>query len=140
MTTGQARTGSATTPLEVPRCPQDAQMNQILMTRNPGPANDDTWDPISSRTLLWRPSWQASSMLKARSPEGHEEESGPTTAHREHFVAKAFPGPEFEHAHYTERNLGVVGRASARTALSVLPSTMERERDMDIDPGWGRTA
>jgi hypothetical protein len=118
-------------------------MNQILMTWNPGLANEDTWDPISSRTLSWRPSWQASSMLKARSPEGHEEEieradDGDGTPRT--FRGQSFSGAEFEHAHYTERNLGVVGRASARTALSVLPSTMDRERDMDIDPGWGRTA
>jgi len=49
-------------------------MNQILMTWNPGPANEDTWDPISAQTLSWCPWWQASSMLRVSSPEGDEEE------------------------------------------------------------------
>ena len=91
MTIGQARTGSATTPLEVPRCPQDAQMNQILMTWNPGPAKEDTWDPISSQTFSWCPWWQASSMLRAPSPEGDEKEIERADDRRRHTANISWP-------------------------------------------------
>jgi hypothetical protein len=49
-------------------------MNQILMTWNPGLANEDTWDPISSKSLSSCPSWRATSRLSAPSPEDNDED------------------------------------------------------------------
>src|SRR5665648_1109400 len=119
------------------------QMNQILMTWNPGPANEGTWDPISSQSPSWCPWWQASSRLSAPSSEDDEEEIERADDRWHHTEKSSWPeyfSRPSSSMRTTQRQPGASDGHQHAQHCQCCHWQWAIQRDMEMDRGWGRTA